>query len=92
MKRGLVFLLLLFFPTFVVRIQKVRMLTFMTFNIRHDHHEDSPTSPFAEAPVKEDPFDPSQFALEQPWALRKWKVVDTILLYSPDILALQVKR
>jgi hypothetical protein len=68
------------------------MLTFMTFNIRHDHHENSPTSPFAEAPVKEDPFDPSQFALEQPWALRKWKVVDTILLYSPDILALQVKK
>ncbi|KAI9483691.1 MAG: Endonuclease/exonuclease/phosphatase [Benjaminiella poitrasii] len=67
----------------------VGTLKFMTFNVRHDHHIDSPTTPFAAPPVREDPFDTNQFAGEQPWSIRKWKIADTILLYSPDIVALQ---
>ncbi|CAO3653793.1 unnamed protein product [Mucor hiemalis] len=35
------------------------------------------------------PFNPEHFNEEQSWTIRKWKVLDTILLYSPDILALQ---
>ncbi|KAI7900033.1 Endonuclease/exonuclease/phosphatase [Cokeromyces recurvatus] len=67
----------------------VGALKFMTFNIRHDHHINSPTTPFAAPPIKENAFDVSQFAEEQPWTIRKWKIADTILLYSPDIVALQ---
>jgi hypothetical protein len=66
-------------------------LNFMTLNIRHDHHDHSPTTPFAAPPVKEEPFNASEFGQEQPWSIRKWKVVDTILLYSPDVLALQAR-
>lgn len=66
-------------------------LNLMTFNLRHDHHSDSPTSPFAAPPVRDDAFNVSLFGEEQPWSIRKWKVVDTILLYSPDVLALQVR-
>ncbi|KAI8989597.1 Endonuclease/exonuclease/phosphatase [Pilobolus umbonatus] len=64
-------------------------LNLMTFNVRHDHHEDSPTTPFAPPPAYENPFDISQFGLEQPWSVRKWKIADSLLLYSPDIIALQ---
>ncbi|KAG2207914.1 hypothetical protein INT47_010898 [Mucor saturninus] len=64
-------------------------LNLMTFNIRHDHHDDSPTSPFATPPVRDDASNVTLFGGEQPWSIRKWKVVDTILLYSPDVLALQ---
>lgn len=66
-------------------------INFMTFNIRHDHHEHSPTIPFAAPPVKDDPFNLNQFDEEQPWSIRKWKIMDTILLYSPDVLGIQVK-
>ncbi|KAI8047099.1 Endonuclease/exonuclease/phosphatase [Gilbertella persicaria] len=64
-------------------------LSFMTFNVRHDHHEESNMTPFAEPPAKEAPFDTAQFQYEQPWSIRKWKIVDTILLYSPDVVGLQ---
>ncbi|CEP12264.1 hypothetical protein [Parasitella parasitica] len=64
-------------------------ITFMTFNVRHDHHDHSPTTFFATPPSKENPVDNKEFEGEQPWSIRKWKIVDTILLYSPDILALQ---
>lgn len=67
-------------------------LNFMTFNVRHDHHDHSPTLPFAAPPAKEDPFNVNQFAEEQPWSIRKWKIADTILLYSPDVIGLQVSR
>ncbi|KAG1309543.1 hypothetical protein G6F60_000637 [Rhizopus arrhizus] len=66
-----------------------KKLSFMTLNIRHDHHPTSPTTPFAAPPIKENPFDSNDFLGEQPWTIRKWKVMDTILLYSPDIIALQ---
>ncbi|KAI8991884.1 Endonuclease/exonuclease/phosphatase [Mycotypha africana] len=58
----------------------------MTFNIRLDHGE---KRPFLSPPTKEDPFDPKQFAEEQPWSIRKWKIADTIRLYLPDVLGLQ---
>ncbi|KAI8372327.1 Endonuclease/exonuclease/phosphatase [Choanephora cucurbitarum] len=64
-------------------------LSFMSFNIRHDHHETSVLTPFAEPPVKENPLDTTQFEREQPWSIRKWKIVDTILLYMPDVVGLQ---
>ncbi|KAI8646678.1 Endonuclease/exonuclease/phosphatase [Parasitella parasitica] len=64
-------------------------INFMTFNVRHDHHDHSPTTIFAAPPSKENPLENEEFEGEQPWSIRKWKIVDTILLYSPDILALQ---
>lgn len=67
-------------------------LNLMTFNLRHDHHEDSPTSPFATPPMRDDAFNAILFGGEQPWSIRKWKIIDTILLYSPDVLALQVRN
>ncbi|GAA5805678.1 Endonuclease/exonuclease/phosphatase [Helicostylum pulchrum] len=69
--------------------ERATKLNLMSFNIRHDHHKDSPTSPFAAPPVRDDAFNVSLFGEEQPWSIRKWKVMDTILLYSPDVLALQ---
>jgi len=65
-------------------------INFMTFNVRHDHHGHSDTTAFATPPVRERPLEKEEFGGEQPWSIRKWKIVDTILLYSPDILALQV--
>lgn len=67
-------------------------LKLMTFNVRHDNHDYSPKSPFATPPVRDDALDVTLFGGEQPWSIRKWKVVDTILLYSPDVLALQVRN
>ncbi|CAO0797341.1 unnamed protein product [Mucor circinelloides] len=64
-------------------------INFMTFNVRHDHHGHSDTTAFATPPVRERPLEKEEFGGEQPWSIRKWKIVDTILLYSPDILALQ---
>ncbi|KAI9261988.1 Endonuclease/exonuclease/phosphatase [Sporodiniella umbellata] len=64
-------------------------LSFMTLNVRHDNHANSPTNPFAPPPTLLNPFDPNAFLGEQPWTIRKWKVLDTITLYSPDILAVQ---
>ncbi|CEI90094.1 hypothetical protein RMCBS344292_04427 [Rhizopus microsporus] len=60
-------------------------ISFITLNVRHDHHQNSTMSPFAAPPTKENPFDTKEFYGEQPWSIRKWKVMDTILLYSPDI-------
>ncbi|KAG1055116.1 hypothetical protein G6F43_002905 [Rhizopus delemar] len=59
-------------------------LNFMTFNIRLDYHENTVVDAFAAPPDKQDPFDPKEFSGEQPWSIRKWKIMDTILLYSPD--------
>lgn len=70
---------------------KATSLNLMTFNVRHDGHEHSAKSPFAAPPSKEEPFNPEHFKEEQPWTIRKWKVLDTILLYSPDVVALQVR-
>lgn len=55
-------------------------VNFMTFNIRHD--------PGGEVGK----FDalPSSFLGEQPWSLRKYKVADTVLMWSPDIVGFQV--
>lgn len=64
-------------------------LNFMTFNIRLDYHENTVVDAFAAPPDKQDPFDPKEFSGEQPWSIRKWKIMDTILLYSPDVVALQ---
>lgn len=69
-----------------------RIVNFMTFNVRHDHHPHSIRTPFARPPQVDSPFDPSQLGSEQPWSIRKWKIVDTILLYSPDVLGLQVRK
>lgn len=66
-------------------------INFMTFNVRHDHHNHSQTTPFAAPPSRENPLEKEEFDGEQPWSIRKWKIVDTILLYSPDVLALQVR-
>ncbi|KAI8379717.1 Endonuclease/exonuclease/phosphatase [Radiomyces spectabilis] len=63
---------------------KQHALRFMTFNIRHDHGKDSPYEPFAAPPES-----PTEFSHEQPWAIRKWKIADTIILYSPDVVGLQ---
>ncbi|KAI9317049.1 Endonuclease/exonuclease/phosphatase [Dichotomocladium elegans] len=54
-------------------------MKFMTFNVRHDHGPNSTQQPFAYVPA------PESFQGEQPWAIRKWKVADTVLLWSPDI-------
>lgn len=67
-------------------------INFMTFNVRHDHHNHSQTTPFAAPPLRENPLEKEEFGGEQPWSIRKWKIVDTILLYSPDVLALQVRN
>jgi hypothetical protein len=69
-----------------------RVVNFMSLNVRHDQHPHSIKHTFAEPPERDSPFDPAQFAFEQPWSIRKWKIVDTILLYSPDILGLQVNN
>ncbi|KAG0181757.1 hypothetical protein DFQ28_002568 [Apophysomyces sp. BC1034] len=58
-------------------------LKFLTFNIRHDHGPDSPYQPFAAPPQN------PTFKHEQAWAIRKWKVADTVLLYEPDIIGFQ---
>ncbi|KAI9276244.1 Endonuclease/exonuclease/phosphatase [Sporodiniella umbellata] len=60
----------------------------LTLNVRHDSDATQKTT-FAAPPVKEEPLNPETFKGEQPWSIRKWKVLDTVLLYSPDILALQ---
>lgn len=83
-----------FFPVYTLHFTNfssnmAATLNFMTLNIRHDHHVHSPTTPFSAPPVKEEPFNVSEFGQEQPWSVRKWKVMDTIILYSPDVLALQ---
>lgn len=59
-------------------------MKFMTFNIRHDHGPQSLRESFTSAEV------PESLAGEQPWAIRKWKVADTVLLWSPDIVGFQV--
>lgn len=56
----------------------------MTFNIRHDHGPQSTRESFASVDV------PESLTGEQPWAIRKWKVADTVLLWSPDIVGFQV--
>lgn len=61
-------------------------LQFMTFNIRHDHGEHASDKPFAQPPAL-----PESLKGEQPWSLRKWKVADTVLMYSPDIVGFQVR-
>ncbi|KAJ8662500.1 hypothetical protein O0I10_001460 [Lichtheimia ornata] len=58
-------------------------MKFMTFNIRHDHGPQSLRESFTSAEV------PESLAGEQPWAIRKWKVADTVLLWSPDIVGFQ---
>ncbi|RCH96481.1 hypothetical protein CU098_006288 [Rhizopus stolonifer] len=59
-------------------------LSFMTLNVRHDNHEHSQKTVFATPPIKQNPFDPQEFLGEQPWSIRKWKILDTILLFMPD--------
>lgn len=66
-------------------------LSFMTLNVRHDNHEHSQKTVFATPPIKQNPFDPQEFLGEQPWSIRKWKILDTILLFMPDVIGLQVK-
>ncbi|KAI9024391.1 Endonuclease/exonuclease/phosphatase [Phycomyces nitens] len=63
-----------------------KSLRFMTFNVRHDHGKDSTLQAFA-APPEIDPK--TGLDHEQPWSIRKWKIADTILLYSPDIVGIQ---
>ncbi|CEI96916.1 hypothetical protein RMCBS344292_11059 [Rhizopus microsporus] len=50
-----------------------KLISFITLNVRHDHHQNSTLSPFAAPPTKENPFDPKEFYGEQPWSIRKWK-------------------
>lgn len=54
-------------------------LKVMTFNVRFDLNQ---------VPERQSAED--SLSGEQPWSLRKWKVADTILLYGPDIVGLQV--
>ncbi|KAL0085736.1 Endonuclease/exonuclease/phosphatase [Phycomyces blakesleeanus] len=63
-----------------------KSLRFMTFNVRHDHGKESTLQAFAAPPeiAQEGGLDH-----EQPWSIRKWKIADTILLYSPDIVGIQ---
>ncbi|KAI7869881.1 Endonuclease/exonuclease/phosphatase [Spinellus fusiger] len=54
----------------------------MTFNVRHDHGPNSTLEAFATPPeINKD----TSLDAEQPWSVRKWKIADTVLLYSPDI-------
>ncbi|ORZ05433.1 Endonuclease/exonuclease/phosphatase [Absidia repens] len=59
--------------------------SFMTFNIRHDHGPSSPNTILA--PPPSEPLQDTSGEL--PWAIRKFKVADTILFYQPDIVGLQ---
>ncbi|KAF7721613.1 hypothetical protein EC973_004360 [Apophysomyces ossiformis] len=58
-------------------------LKLLTFNVRYDQQTDSPAQPFA-APPKS-----PTLKHEQAWAIRKWKIADTVLIYEPDIVAFQ---
>lgn len=55
-------------------------LKIMTFNVRFDLNQ-VPERQSIEASLEG----------EQPWSTRKWKIADTILLYEPDIVGLQVR-
>lgn len=57
-------------------------VNFMTFNIRHD-----PGGEIGKFTAL-----PSSLLGEQPWSLRKYKVADTVLMWSPDIVGFQVKH
>lgn len=54
-------------------------LKVMTFNVRFDLNQ---------VPERQSAQDSLEG--EQPWSTRKWKIADTILLYEPDIVGLQV--
>lgn len=55
-------------------------LKIMTFNVRFD---------LKQVPERQSPD--ASLEGEQPWSTRKWKIADTILLYEPDIVGLQVR-
>ncbi|CAO3593461.1 unnamed protein product [Absidia cylindrospora] len=59
--------------------------SFMTFNICHDHGPSSPNTILA--PPPSEPLQDTSGELA--WAIRKFKVADTILFYQPDIIGLQ---